>query len=219
VRDHPLSGVGKELPGPPATTAPNKTAAMLRYFALSEHPFTLRASPRWQFVTGTNRSSLDRLLMCISNRNGLASIIGPYGVGKSMLVRRLQEALTSYGGNEVRLISNPNLTGLQLLKLICEIYGLEKVRQRDEQLEVFKRFVIDCYDRDIHPVLVIDEAHELSSGHGGFGGFSLLKLLNNYAGGEGRASFAGWGGAGGDREAGAAGRRRGVQDLRGLDGP
>jgi type II secretory pathway predicted ATPase ExeA len=172
---------------PTATTTPNKVAAMLRHFDLFEHPFTLSDSPRWQFVTGTIRSSLDRLLMCISNRNGLASIIGPYGVGKSMLVRRLQEAMTSYGGSEVRLISNPNLTGLQLLKLICEIYGLEKVRQRDEQLDVFKRFVIDCFDRDIHPVLIIDEAHELSSGHGGFGGFSLLKLLNNYAGGEGRA--------------------------------
>lgn len=169
------------------THVPNKVAAVLRHFDLFEHPFTLSDSPRWQYVTGTIRSSLDRLLMSISNRNGLSSIIGPYGVGKSMLVRRLQEALMSYGGHEVKLVSNPNLTGLQLLKLICEIYGLEKVRQRDEQLEIFKRFVIDCYAQDKHPVLVIDEAHELSSGHGGFGGFSLLKLLNNYAGGEGRA--------------------------------
>lgn len=169
------------------THTPNKVATILRHFDLFEHPFTLSDSPRWQYVTGTIRSSLDRVLMCITNRNGLASIIGPYGVGKSMLVRRLQEALISYGSGEVRLISNPNLTGLQLLKLICEVYGLEKVRQRDEQLEVFKRYVIDCFEKDIHPVLVIDEAHELSSGHGGFGGFSLLKLLNNYAGGEGRA--------------------------------
>ena len=170
-----------------STPTPNKVAAVLRHFDLFEHPFTLSDSPRWQYVTGTIRSSLDRLLMCITNRNGLASIIGPYGVGKSMLVRRLQEALVSYGSGEVRLISNPNLTGLQLLKLICDVYGLEKVRQRDEQLEVFKRYVIACFEKDVHPVLVIDEAHELSSGHGGFGGFSLLKLLNNYAGGEGRA--------------------------------
>jgi type II secretory pathway predicted ATPase ExeA len=169
-----------------AVAAPSRQSTYLRHFGLVELPFTLSDNPRYHYLTPNLQASLERLLLCVESRNGLASIIGEWGTGKSMLLRRLQETLTDMGGYEVRYITNPaGLTGLALLKTICSAFDLPRMRTKEEQMEIWRRFTVQCLAEGRHPVIFLDEAHDLGSSQGGLGALAMVKALHNFAGTEG----------------------------------
>ncbi|MBC7542464.1 MAG: AAA family ATPase [Candidatus Sericytochromatia bacterium] len=163
-----------------------RQSTYLRHFGLIELPFTLSDNPRFHHLTPNLQASLERLLLCVESRNGLASIIGDWGTGKSMLLRRLQEQLVEMGGYDVRYITNPaGLTGLALLKTICQAFDLPKMRTKEEQMEIWRRFTMQCLSENRHPVIFLDEAHDLGSAQGGLGALAMVKALHNFAGTEG----------------------------------
>ena len=163
-----------------------RQTAYLRHFGFVELPFTLSDNPRYHHLTTPLQASLERLQLCVESRNGLASIIGEWGTGKSMLLRRLQETLDGAGGYEVRYITNPaGLTGLALLKTICQAFDLPRMRTKEEQMEIWRRFTVQCLAEGRHPVIFLDEAHDLGSAQGGLGALAMVKALHNFAGVEG----------------------------------
>ncbi|MEB3196413.1 MAG: AAA family ATPase [Candidatus Sericytochromatia bacterium] len=154
---------------------------LLSHFGLVELPFQLSEDPRWQYLTPHLKACLTRTIMGIESRQGMVSVVGAYGAGKSMLVRRLVTILSEHDRYDVQVISNPSYTGLQLLKHICDLYGVARKGTKLGQFDAFAAYLMGAYQAGRHPVLIIDEAQLLSDGTRGNGGLPILKQINNFS--------------------------------------
>lgn len=167
-----------------ASTAPFQVktlADLLSHFGLVELPFQLSEDPRWQYLTPQLKACLTRTIMGIESRQGMVSVVGAYGSGKSMLVRRLVSILSEHEGYDVQVISNPSYTGLQLLKHICDLYSVPRKGTKLGQFDAFAAYLMEAYAKGRHPVLIIDEAQLLNDGIRGNGGLPILKQINNFS--------------------------------------
>lgn len=166
-----------------ATTAfrPRTIAELLGHFGLVELPFQLSEDPRWQLLTPGLKACLTRTVMAIEGRQGLASVVGAYGAGKSMMVRRLVSILAEDPCLDVQVISNPSYTGLQLLKHIGDLYQVPRKGTKLGQFDAFAQFLMQRYEEGRHPVLIVDEAQLLNDGLKGNGGLPILKQINNFS--------------------------------------
>lgn len=164
-----------------STFKPRTIADLLSHFGLVELPFQLSEDPRWQYLTPALKSCLSRTLMGVESKQGMVSVVGAYGAGKSMLVRRLTMILADNPDYDVQVISNPSYTGLQLLKHICDLYDVPRKATKLAQFDHFAQFLMSRYQEGRHPVLIIDEAQMLNDGTKGNGGLPILKQINNFS--------------------------------------
>lgn len=94
----------------------------LSHFGLREAPFSL--TPDTQFVYGTraHQEAVNTLLVAVNGGEGFVKIVGEVGTGKTLLCRRLlnalrERAVTAY-------VPNPNLTPTELLVALAEEFQL-----------------------------------------------------------------------------------------------
>lgn len=160
---------------------PRTLADLLSHFGLVELPFQLSEDPRWQFLTPQLKACLSRTIMGIESRQGMVSLVGAYGAGKSMMIRRLVTVLAENPSYDIQVITNPSYTGLQLLKMICDLYDVKRKGTKLAQFEAFSQYLMDTYAKGKHPVLLIDEAQLLNDGTRGNGGMPILKQINNFS--------------------------------------
>lgn len=106
------SSQGTVIPAPP----------YLSHFGLREAPFSL--TPDTQFVYGTraHQEAVNTLLVAVNGGEGFVKIVGEVGTGKTLLCRRLlnalrERAVTAY-------VPNPNLTPTELLVALAEEFQL-----------------------------------------------------------------------------------------------
>ena len=111
----------------------------------------------------------------------MVSLVGAYGAGKSMMIHRLVTVLAENPAYDIQVISNPSYTGLQLLKMICDLYDVKRKGTKLAQFEAFSQYLMDTYAQGRHPVLIIDEAQLLNDGTRGNGGMPILKQINNFS--------------------------------------
>lgn len=163
------------------TFQPRSIADLLSHFGLVELPFQLSEDPRWQFLTPHLKACLTRTMMGIESKQGLVSVIGAYGAGKSMLVRRMVMILEADPTYDVQVISNPSYTGLQLLKHVCDLYGVPRKGTKLAQFDHFAQYLMKAYAENRHPVLIVDEAQMMNDGTRGNGGMPILKQINNFS--------------------------------------
>ena len=68
-------------------------AAIIKYFALNEHPFMTSPDPRFLYFSSQVKEALAKCEFMARDRIGPIYMYGPIGSGKTSLVRRLQEKL------------------------------------------------------------------------------------------------------------------------------
>jgi general secretion pathway protein A len=131
------------------------------YYNLREAPFNITPDPRFLFFSAKHQEAFNHLLFGIHERKGFIELTGEVGAGKTTICRKLLENL---GPNyKTALILNPCFTGHQLIKTICQEFGL-KVRGMDRvaYLHALNEFVLAEVNHGNDVVLVIDEAQALS---------------------------------------------------------
>jgi type II secretory pathway predicted ATPase ExeA len=124
---------------------PRTLADLLSHFGLVELPFQLSEDPRWQFLTPQLKACLSRTIMGIESRQGMVSLVGAYGAGKSMMIRRLVTVLAENPAYDIQVISNPSYTGLQLLKMIGDLYDVKRKGTKLAQFDAFSQYLMDTY--------------------------------------------------------------------------
>ncbi|MFH2052575.1 MAG: AAA family ATPase [bacterium] len=151
----------------------------LEHFGLGTNPFGLSPKLDFLFRSRPFEESIAHLLYGLDNSEAIVMITGAIGTGKTMAI---QSFLSHLGPRfEFALVTNTNVDGKELLKLILEDFGLELERGLDKSdlLILFKEFLLEANREGKRVLVVIDEAQNLSRE-----ALEEVRLLTNLGQGE-----------------------------------
>lgn len=145
--------------------------AIIKYFALNEHPFMMSPDPRFLYFSSQVKEALAKCEFMARDRIGPIYMYGPIGSGKTSLVRRLQEKLSQDERYNVKLLIAPNLKSSNaFLRLILETFDIKTERSYTASLANLEKFLVLQHKQNKIPVLLIDEAQYMNR--------DILKLVH-----------------------------------------
>ena len=146
----------------------------LQFYGLREAPFAPTPDPKFLFQSSRHREALAQLLYGVRERKGFIVLTGEIGTGKTTLLRTLLERLDST--THVAYVHNSALGIEGLLEYILHDWGVKSVGSTHAQrLFELNEFLIDQHRQGMSPVLVIDEAQNLS-----IETLEAVRLLSNF---------------------------------------
>src|SRR3712207_4525980 len=132
---------------------------VLEYFGLNEQPFRIGPDPRYLFYSAQVKEAIAKCEYMARDRVAPIYMYGPIGSGKTSILRRLNERLTSDARYNVAYVIAPNVRRANtFLKVIMDAFDIEYVRSYDANLRIFESFLVDQYKKKLTPVLLLDEA-------------------------------------------------------------
>jgi type II secretory pathway predicted ATPase ExeA len=144
------------------------------YFGLQERPFSKTPDPRFLFLSKGHREALARMQYAVEERD-LVLLTGEIGCGKTTLSRALMDALDD--SFKVVCLINPRLTPLEFLSSLARHLGVaEPARFKVDLLEQIGKMLFEYYEKDMTPVVVIDEAQLVPHKET----FDEIRLLTNF---------------------------------------
>jgi type II secretory pathway predicted ATPase ExeA/Tfp pilus assembly protein PilF len=145
----------------------------LSYYNLSELPFQISSDPRFLWLGERHKEALDTLIYGVQDKRGFLLLTGDVGTGKTTLVNALLEKLDDsiLVGN----ITDPKLDLIGFLNVVSTSLGCpEKSEKKEDFLQSFTRLLNKKYTEKKYVLLIIDEAHTLSTDH-----LEQIRLLSN----------------------------------------
>ena len=132
------------------------------FFGLTAKPFELLPNPRFLFLSKGHKKALSYLRYGLQERAGFTLLTGEVGSGKTTLLRDVVNSVNK--NTRLALIFNTKVSGLQLLAMINEEFGLE-VEGKDKVtlLRNLNDFLISEFAEGRHPIVIIDEAQNLTA--------------------------------------------------------
>lgn len=145
------------------------------FYGLTERPFSKTPDPRFLFLSRGHREALVRLLYAVEERD-LILFTGEIGCGKTTLSRRLMDELDE-SHYRIILFVNPRLTPMEFLRaLALRLDVTDPAEGKTDLLEQIGGALYTFYERDVCPVLVIDEAQLVPHRET----FDEIRLLTNF---------------------------------------
>lgn len=145
------------------------------FYGLNERPFSKTPDPRFLFMSRGHREALVRLLYAVEERD-LILFTGEIGCGKTTLSRRLMDELGD-AGFRIILFVNPRLTPMEFLRALALRLDVETPADgKTDLLEQIGAALYEFYEKDICPVLVVDEAQLVPHRET----FDEIRLLTNF---------------------------------------
>ena len=146
----------------------------LQFYGLREAPFGPTPDPKFLFQSTRHREALAQLLYGVRERKGFTVLTGEIGTGKTTLLRTLLARLDR--DTHVAYIHNSALEIEGLLEYILHDWGVKSAATTHAQrLFELNEFLIDQHRQGLSPVLVIDEAQNLS-----LATLEAVRLLSNF---------------------------------------
>lgn len=134
----------------------------LDHFGLRTAPFQITPNPDFFFGAGDRGHLLYALLYCLRHGNGIVTLTGEVGTGKTMLARMLLSCAPRL--LDIAFIANPTLRRAEIVPVIADELGIDLSRAPAAQgLRILQRALIERYAAGRRVVLVIDEAHAMRS--------------------------------------------------------
>ncbi len=149
----------------------------LANFKLKEFPFRSSPDSRFLYLSDQVNETLQKCLYIIENRIGPLYVSGPIGTGKTTLASRLQSQIEQQGEQYTvsYLVVPPGLSVNALLRTIMEEFSSKTARSYAGSLHNFAAWLRVHYQDNHKPVLILDEAQNLTPTH-----LKLLHYLLNY---------------------------------------
>ena len=133
----------------------------LSFYGLREAPFAPTPDPKFLFQSSRHREALAQLIYGVRERKGFIVLTGEIGTGKTTLLRTLLERLNS--NTPVAYIHNSALNIDGLLEYVLRDWDVKSTANSHAQrLFELNEFLTDQHRKGESPVLVIDEAQNLS---------------------------------------------------------
>jgi len=146
----------------------------LQFYGLRETPFSPTPDPKFLFQSARHREALAQLVYGVRERKGFIVLTGEIGTGKTTLLRTLLERLDDT--HPVAYIHNSALPWDGLFEYMLHDWGLTGTGTTHAQrLVAFNEFLIEQHRLGRSPVLVIDEAQNLS-----IESLEAVRLLSNF---------------------------------------
>jgi general secretion pathway protein A len=132
------------------------------HFGLLRDPFEMTPDPSFLYLGSTHREGLAMLVYAVRARKGFVVLTGEVGTGKTTLLHSLLSQLEADAPSA--FIFNPRVEPLDFLHMLFDEFGIEKTcRTKAEYLLELNHFLIECLKQDRPPLLIIDEAQNLSA--------------------------------------------------------
>ena len=149
-----------------------------RFFGLKREPFSIAPDPRFLFMSERHREALAHLLYGVDGGGGFVLLTGEIGAGKTTVCRCFLEQIPKRCN--VAYIFNPKLTVNELLKSVCDEFGIPYAHEGPggatvkDYLDPLNEFLLRTHAVGQNNVLIIDEAQNLSADV-----LEQLRLLTN----------------------------------------
>lgn len=132
-----------------------------QHFSFRCKPFELLPNPDFLFHSSTHKKAITYLDYGLKEKVGFILLTGEIGSGKTTIIRNFIKNLSS----SVKLcrINNTKVSSQQLISMINEDFGLDvEGKSKIKLLSELNDFLIDQYAKNSQPILLIDEAQNLS---------------------------------------------------------
>lgn len=133
------------------------------FYNLRRNPFEITPDPSFLFPTIRHKEALAALYYGVRRHKGFVVMTGEVGTGKTLLVRWLLQLLK---GTNVAYayVFNSKLSSLEFLQFLAGDFGLNTSgKTKSDLLLELARFLVTRHQQKLTTVLVIDEAHHLST--------------------------------------------------------
>jgi len=148
----------------------------IQYWGLREQPFQNIADTRFAYLSDQHKEGLARLLYLVEEQKLGGTLVGPYGVGKSMVIELLAEKVRGKNGEIYLQLDAPPSGTLALAKQIVARLGhTQPVYDISGALDTIQNYFSESNPHAVHLVLVVDEAQMLRDASS----FEFLHLLSN----------------------------------------
>ncbi|KRB27121.1 AAA family ATPase [Acidovorax sp. Root70] len=148
------------------------------FFGLQHPPFSIAPDPRYLFMSERHREALAHLLYGLDAGGGFVLLTGEVGAGKTTVCRCFLEQIPPHCN--VAYIFNPKLTVGELLRSICDEFGVPHqpsvagVETVKDYIDPLNASLLAAHGAGRNTVLIIDEAQNLSADV-----LEQLRLLTN----------------------------------------
>ncbi|HSN33787.1 MAG TPA: AAA family ATPase, partial [Ideonella sp.] len=138
-----------------------------QFFGLRQEPFSIAPDPRYLFMSERHREALAHLLYGVKGGGGFVLLSGEIGAGKTTVCRCFLEQIPERCN--VAYIFNPKLTVGELLKTVCDEFGIPYRHEGPgpatvkDYLDPLNEFLLRTHAVRQNNVLIIDEAQNLSA--------------------------------------------------------
>lgn len=146
----------------------------MEFYGLSRKPFSKTPDPGLLYLSRDHQEALARMEQAVEDRE-LMVLTGEIGCGKTTLSRALIDRLPE--SVKPALIINPRLSPNQLLRTLAVRLGEDQPRYfRSDLIEQVHGLLFNCYENNILPLVIIDEAQVIPSRET----FEEIRLLTNF---------------------------------------
>jgi general secretion pathway protein A len=143
-----------------------------QYFGLAEIPFRITPDPRFLWYSPQHREVKAKILHHIQTRKGPIYLFADVGTGKTSIAKRVHDELNEDKSKLVVFAFAPNLkTSNAFLRFVMDEFGVKTDRNYAVSLKHFEQFLVDQYKAGVSPVLLVDEAQNMTS--------DMLKLIHH----------------------------------------
>jgi general secretion pathway protein A len=149
-----------------------------QFFGLGQVPFSIAPDPRYVFMSERHREALAHLLYGLDGGGGFVLLTGEIGTGKTTVCRLFLEQIPA--DCNVAYIFNPKQTVLELLRSICDEFGVSVpeiapgTATVKDFIDPLNRYLLASHAAHQNNILIIDEAQNLSADV-----LEQLRLLTN----------------------------------------
>ncbi len=149
------------------------------FFGLSQEPFSIAPDPRYLFMSERHREALAHLLYGAQGGGGFVLLTGEIGAGKTTICRCFMEQVPAHC--HVAYIFNPRLTVMELLRSVCDDFGIDYTHHEPgtnvtikDYIDPLNAFLLRTHAQGQSNILIIDEAQMLPADV-----LEQLRLLTN----------------------------------------
>lgn len=133
------------------------------YFGLAEIPYRVTPDPRFLWWSDQHKEAKEKIVYHIVESVAPIYLIADIGTGKSTLARRIADELDTEQKRQVVYVFAPNLkTSNSFLRFVMDEFGVPTDRAYQKSLKNFEQFLIQKHEEGISPVLLVDEAQNMS---------------------------------------------------------